>query len=110
MNALPFIQRGITPVSSESVGATVPRIRVHFKVEAAAGSRVAVVGNFNDWQPDAHPMQMGRDSQTYERVLYLSPGRYEYKFVINDEWSADPNCPQWTLNEHRTLNSVLEVK
>jgi hypothetical protein len=39
----------------------------------------------------------------------LLPGEYEYKFVINGEWVADVSCPRWTVNEHHTLNSILEV-
>ncbi|MFT4639302.1 MAG: hypothetical protein ACI8T1_002627 [Verrucomicrobiales bacterium] len=42
--------------------------------------------------------------------MLFEPGRYEYKFVINGEWSADVHCPHWVLNEFETLNSVLIVK
>lgn len=80
-------------------------------METRPGSAVYAVGSFNNWDPGHHRL---RESPTrpghYERFLVLPPGRYEYKFVIDGKWSADPGCDQWVVNEFQTLNSVLVVE
>ncbi len=83
--------------------------RVHFEVDANPGSTVAIAGSFNAWQPDKHVMKELGEGR-YQRQVYLAPGDYEYKFVIDGEWSADPNCPHWTKNEFGTLNSIVHVE
>jgi hypothetical protein len=40
----------------------------------------------------------------------LAPGTYQYKFVIDGTWCADPECADFVQNEHGTLNSVITVK
>ena len=52
---------------------------------------------------------VAQDSGDYHITLMLPPGRHEYKFVINGEYKIDPDCPQWTLNDFGSLNSVLDV-
>ena len=42
-------------------------------------------------------------------TLTLPKGRYEYKFVINGTWCADPECTDWVQNDMGTLNSVKVV-
>ena len=39
----------------------------------------------------------------------LKPGRYEYKFLVDGEWTADPQARLNVWNVHGTLNSVVEV-
>ena len=42
-------------------------------------------------------------------TLSLPKGRYEYKFVINGTWCADPECKDWVGNDMNTINSVIVV-
>jgi diguanylate cyclase (GGDEF)-like protein len=71
--------------------------------------KVALVGNFNNWDKDADPMERQPDG-SFRFIIALSPGVYHYKFVLNDvEWIPDPACPE---RVHDTLggdNSVLRV-
>ena len=46
----------------------------------------------------------------YETTLHLPPGRYEYKFLINGTWCADPECTEWVRNHVGSLNSVIRVE
>ena len=48
-------------------------------------------------------------SGLFKAVCMLAPGTYEYKFVINGEWTVDPNNPNFVVNDLGTLNSVVEV-
>ena len=82
--------------------------KVEFRAKAAAGSKVFLVGSFNDWNPKATAMKHNGDSQ-YKRAVTLPPGRHEYKFLINDTWHIDEQCQQWVPNSYGSLNSVVEV-
>jgi 1,4-alpha-glucan branching enzyme len=81
-----------------------------FRLAAAPDSHVFLAGTFNDWCPDEHPMTWDPDAAMYTTSLLLAPGRYEYKFVINDVWCVDPDCLEWTANAKGSLNSVLFVE
>jgi hypothetical protein len=71
--------------------------------------RVSVSGEFNGWSPDATPMKRGADGQ-WETTLALKPGRYQYKFVVDGNWTHDPNARENVRNEHGSLNSVTEIR
>ncbi len=72
-------------------------------------SKVALVGNFNNWDKDADPMLRQEDS-TFRFVIALNPGLYHYKFVLNDvEWIPDPSCPERVHDGLGGDNSVLRV-
>jgi 1,4-alpha-glucan branching enzyme len=88
---------------------------VHFFCHASDAQGVAVAGTFNEWQPDATPMTRVGDGG-WETSLPLSPGRYEYKFVVDGQWVCEPGCeheyrgcPKCVSNEFGTMNRVLEV-
>ena len=70
---------------------------------------VSVVGEFNGWSPEKHPLQQ-RDAETWHVMLQLPPGTYQYKFVIDGtRWEEDGQNPKRTMNEFGTTNSILEV-
>jgi glycosidase len=54
---------------------------------------VSVAGTFNDWNKDANPLVADADGVTWRVCLTLEPGRYLYKYVLNDEtWILDPQA------------------
>ncbi len=83
--------------------------KVNFKVAAEPGSEVFVAGTFNNWDPRKNPMPPNPDSGYYKTTLNLSPGRHEYKFIVNGQWRADTDCPEWVPNDHGSLNSVITI-
>ena len=87
---------------------TTGRKRVTFTIEAEPGSKVAVAGSFNDWDPKKSQLKEKKKG-TFTRSVLLAPGRYEYKFVVNEIWTVDPDCADWVPNGHGSLNSVIEV-
>ena len=89
--------------------ATKGKKRVEFRVEAEPGSEVYVAGSFNGWEPGRKPLVDKNGSGVFLRRLYLPAGRHTYKFVINDQWTVDPTCDEWEVNEFGTLNSVRTV-
>lgn len=69
--------------------------------------KVAVAGDFTDWQPKA--MRKGMDG-VFSLTLPVPPGRYEYKFVVDGDWVHDNEVTNVVKNMFGTFNSVLEVK
>ena len=73
-------------------------------------SKVALVGDFNNWDKDADPMERRPDG-SFHFLISLNPGIYHYKFVLNDvEWIADPSGPELVHDGLGGDNSVLRVQ
>lgn len=87
---------------------TAAQHEVKFSVQAPLRSKVFVAGTFNDWSPSTHRLRKS-GSDTYAAKVRLTPGRHEYKFVVNGEWKIDSSNPAWVPNNQSTLNSVIEV-
>ena len=108
--ALPDRQApGTAPVAlertSESAGARPVRLRL-----AAPASRVAVVGDFNDWDPAATPLRRAPDGRAWVVELRLPPGRYHYTFLIDGRrWARDPSEPPAPESDFGPPVSVLTV-
>jgi 1,4-alpha-glucan branching enzyme len=81
---------------------------VRFQTKAPPGSKVFVAGTFNNWDPCAKRLRRSGDGN-YAGNLMLTPGRHEYKFVVDDEWMIDSENPQWVPNDMGSVNSVIEV-
>jgi hypothetical protein len=93
----------------------VPWIPARAKVEATpegirftytdpVAQTVFLAGNFNNWSTTANPMT--RQGDVWSLVLPLEPGKYEYKFVVDGQWVADPENPV-TVGEYG--NSAFTV-
>ena len=81
---------------------------VTLTLKGVPGQTVFVAGSFNNWDKASHPM-MEKDG-IYTATLQLEDGVYEYKFLVNDAWTLDPDPTRdWTQNAFGTLNSLLRV-
>lgn len=83
---------------------------VHLRLAAPTSSRVAVVGDFNDWDPAATPLRPAGDGGTWVVELQLKPGRYHYTFLIDGRrWARDPSEPPAAESDFGAPVSVLLV-
>jgi len=71
---------------------------------------VQIAGDFNNWRPEAMPMERVGDSGVWQAKIKLAPGRYRYRLVVDGQWQQDPYNEQTELNPYGEYNSVLEVK
>ena len=83
---------------------------VTFTVHADKGKSVYVAGEFNDWNPTAKKMAYKARAGIYTATVKLAAGTYQYKFVIDGTWCADPENVNAVANDQGTFNSVIEVK
>jgi|GEM_PF-1765476 len=89
-----------------------PLVDVTFQLRGeAATTGVSVVGQFNDWNPDANPMQLGDDG-TFSTVVALVAGRsYRYRYLLDgDRWENDWNADSYAPNEFGGDDSVINVE
>jgi 1,4-alpha-glucan branching enzyme len=85
------------------------RIEIELTCEAPQAESVFVVGNFNRWR--AGDLRLRRDETGIWKVqLWLLPGRYEYRFIVDGEWQDDTHAPIRVPNEFGSNNCVLEVQ
>lgn len=71
---------------------------------------VQVAGDFNNWRPENGLMQKIGQTGLWQIKLPLSPGKYQYRLVVDGKWQQDPYNEHTTLNPFGELNSVIEVQ
>jgi hypothetical protein len=104
---------GAAPASGPAGVAGVPSTRevrlVQFVLTAPKASRVAVVGDFNDWDPSATPLARS-DGGSWIAAIPVSPGRHVYAFIVDgDRWVSDPASPLAPEDDFGIRNSVIVV-
>ena len=68
---------------------------------------VQLAGSFNDWRPEAAPMQGPDREGRFTIRLKLKAGRHEYRYRIDGrEWQSDPGNP---VQAGFYNNSVLQA-
>jgi len=79
--------------------------KVRFNLYAPEAGRVFLAGDFNNW--DVKNLPMKKDNKgTWEASFALPPGRYEYRFWVDDVWLDDPNAQERVENPFGSQNSV----
>ena len=73
--------------------------------------QVKVVGEFNNWDPAAAPMEQLKNG-TFKTTLNLETGKaYQFKYLIDEEiWENDDYADAYIHNEFNTVNSVVDLK
>ena len=97
-----------------------------FECRAADAKSVFLAGSFNDWNPQSTPMEQTAAGR-WETALELTPGRYEYKFIVDGNWCCEPgredgagcpncvrgdqglHCETCVPNAFGTMNRVLDM-
>ena len=89
---------------------------VEFSCHAPDAKAVFVAGTFNEWKLDAAPLHNHPPNAKWIGTLPLSPGRHEYKFVVDGQWCCEPGTtdesrdnPEYCPNPFGTMNRILEV-
>lgn len=81
---------------------------VTFSIKAPEAKQVVLMGDFNNWDPEMHPMKSTGDG-VWKKKLKLAPNQYEYKFLVDGEWKEDPGNGQVCANCFGTRNNVLKL-
>ena len=87
---------------------TASKKKVSFSFYGPKAKEVAVLGDFNQWKPNAHPMKLEPDG-FWRKSLFVLPGTYQYKFKVDGQWANDPENAEICENEFGTHNNCLVV-
>ena len=83
--------------------------KVNFSIVAPDAEEVLLVGDFNGWKDNPHPLKKDKKG-TWKASIKLEPGRYEYRFLVDGEWRNDNNCGTLVSNPYGDENCVLTLE
>ena len=70
---------------------------------------VAIAGSFNDWDPSATPL-IALGEGRWRKEITLPAGRYEYRLVVDGQWTDDPAAKETVPNPFGGVNAVVIVE
>ncbi len=70
---------------------------------------VQLAGDFNNWIPDQGVETRLGPGGTWEKVVRLGPGVYQYRYFVDGEWTPDPSNPRRVEGPAGGVNSVLII-
>ena len=81
---------------------------VNFHYQSPDARKVCIVGDFNDWKPDIHPMKRQTGGFWTAQIL-LPHGHHRYHFLVDGSVALDPRANGEVLNDKRERVSLIAV-
>ena len=86
----------------------VPWRTIYFRLDAPEAEHVTVVGDFNAWDQEKHPLR--RDANgVWACHMPLPPGQYAYCFMVDGTCQPDPQCARQMRTTSGEVRCVIEV-
>lgn len=87
-----------------------PRDRIKdFILKADQAREVYLVGDFNNWAVTSDSLLWKQEDGLWQKRIFLEPGKYRYKFVVDGQWTVDPSNDHLEPNPYGGVDSVLDV-
>ena len=85
--------------------------RVTFELPAEAEAKSAcLVGEFNDWDPNAHPMKKRKDGRLSTTVTLEAGREYRFRYWLGSgRWENDWDADAYVPNPFGGEDSVVEI-
>jgi 1,4-alpha-glucan branching enzyme len=80
-----------------------------FSFRAPGAVSVQLAGDFTRWQERPINLQKGMDG-VWRIVVELEPGTHHYRFLVDGQWSDDPECTLRAPNSFGSENMMRHVK
>jgi hypothetical protein len=97
------------PTAVVPAAAAAAKVMQLFVYVGPRANSVALVGDFNDWDPAATPMHAS-STGVWSVQFPLAPGRHEYAFVVDGKhWAIDPAAPSAPADDFGSPNSVITI-
>lgn len=81
---------------------------VNFICNAPQAQSVSLVGDFNQWNPTAHPMKQQPDRAWLLRID-LKHGHHRYAFLVDGQLTLDPRAQGIARNDKNERVSLIPV-
>jgi chromosome partitioning protein len=97
------------PAKRKKALPTATMVEKQFIFAAPKASCVKIAGTFNNWNTSEESLMERKRDGTWSKSVYLAPGTYQYRFLIDDEWVADQNNSNQVNNPFGGKNSVIKI-
>jgi len=81
---------------------------INFYCTAPKAQTVALIGDFNGWDPASHPMQRRIDGWWFLQIP-LVHGHHQYLFLVDGAPTLDPHATGASRNERYSRVSLIAV-
>ena len=80
-------------------------IRFSLRSQGSA-QKVLVAGSFSQWKP----LTMRRQREgSFALTVTVPSGIHEYRFIVDGNWTTDPDNDTYVLNPYGSANSVAQA-
>lgn len=107
---LPYILKTSIMAIAKQFLKTKPVCKVTFTVPAEEAKKVAVVGDFNNWNPKGSTLKKLKNG-TFKGTFDLpKENSYEFKYIVDGEFVNDAEADRYQWNDFAgSENAVLEL-
>ena len=119
-----FMVLTMTPISvpttakaADIVSPEVNGTSVTFRYDNASASTVCLAGSMNGWNMTSTPLSKGQDGVWPLTLTDQAAGNYEYKFIVDGNWTKDPlnnnytgDNNAYTIAAQSTENETVTIK
>lgn len=82
-----------------------------FTIESVEAREVALVGDFNQWNPRRHRLHREGQTATWYITVQLPAGLHKYAFIVNDSvWTTDPTALRTADRDFGVTSSLVLVQ
>jgi 1,4-alpha-glucan branching enzyme len=95
----------------KSYSKTKSSCRVTFEMpQQENAKKVALCGEFNNWDPKANPMKQRKDGRFTTTVSMPAGRSYRFKYLVdNQRWENDSAADSYVTNEYGSEDSLLRL-
>ena len=109
-----FLEEELEPLEAPPEGIQSPlkpseEKGVVFTFRDSDANNVQLAGDFNNWVPDKDVETRHNPDGTWEKIVRLGPGVYQYRYFVDGSWQADPSNPRKVEGPAGRVNSVLII-
>ena len=109
MQVLDMLMTGLQPRSAlQRYSAKRMQKPINFYFTAPGAQSVSILGDFNDWQPNANPMRRQTDG-IWTAQLALHHGHHQYQYLVDGQPVLDPRAQGIARNVRGERVSVVAV-
>jgi hypothetical protein len=82
-----------------------------FTIKSLDARQVALVGDFNQWNPRRHRLHRDGQTATWYITVQLPAGLHKYAFIVNDSvWTTDPSALRTVDRDFGVTSSLVLVQ
>ncbi|HUV51073.1 MAG TPA: glycogen-binding domain-containing protein [Anaerolineae bacterium] len=93
---------------AKTTKAKIKKKRITFTLNNPDAEEVVLMGDFNNWNNKEYRMKK-YEGGVWKKMVMLTPGKCEYKFLVDGQWILDPNNDHKCSNCFGTYNNILVI-